>query len=541
MPPAPRTRATLRIAAALLGFGAFGWTLEQAAWFDPIRRAMRDPTAPSPSLDRGELGQLLRGQGLLLEERPPRHERWRGHERDSRYRANPAGIPVAPSEPLAADYLVPGWPLISLAVDEVHLHDPERGIVVNWKTDWERPAHVSYFEGEELRFSSKCGVRLHGGKSRDPKVQARRGVTWRSFRVYLREEFGATLFPDSLLPGPPSDRVIVRGNSALNCAFAFDISRSMGLQAPDMRPGVFVLNGKRQGMFSLAEHLTKRRWALRLGHDDFLFHRIRGGSDAEDQDAYGELRHWARRLDEGEATLAAVGARVDVDNLTRSIFVTAWTANDDWVQGAAVLERNVDEPRWRWIQWDMDRSFREGQGAPRDEEPWERESLGIIERRAGTAVRGMLFLGLLRDEPAYRESFLTLATELMNHVLVPDRLLPLLEAYRPYVHPLGIAEGAMRGRKEFVLRRNHVVRGQLAEAFELGEPLRCRVEAPASAELVIDGHPAGERYRGFYFAGQTLHARTADGAERTWRVNGDAVVAHELRLTVEEPLQIELL
>jgi hypothetical protein len=561
-------RAGLVNVAALASFGAAGWGLERAAWFEPLRRAMRDPTVPAHALDVGTLGKVLRHEDLVTTTRPRRDGRWRGTDSVrvyTPYRGGGGGAPSA-SDVLAAPHLVAGLPTLSLAVDEADLHDPVRGLFPNWRFGIERPAHVSYFEGLDLRFALGCGVRLHGHSTRRPDRRRRDGA---SFRVYLREEYGPEQFPEGVLferEHGPLDRLVVRGVASVASSIAFDVARRLGSTTPAMRPVNFVFNGEPQGVYVVAEHLTRRLWRRVLGHDDFAFFRARGDNSPSDAAAASELRRWIDSLGVGEVTAELVGTRVDVDRLSRHLFAIAWCGTDDWAQGAAVLDRVQAEPRWTWVHWDMDRSFHPSvllEGGP-----WTKPALDLllgevpldvpeghvllVEREFQTTTgRGALFRGLVRDDPTYRASFVALATHALNHELTAEFLEACLARYEPFVGPRNLSEQRFEQIGEFLRFRSAFVLLDLGRAFALGPPLRCVVEAPPGVRVAIDGVEATERYEGWYFAGQTLalggtgdaadpHDPSAEGPRlRGWLVDGRLVAEPELELAVERALHVE--
>lgn len=543
-------RAPLVLSLGLLGLGGLGALIEYSPWFAPHRRVMRDSTVPAHALDSGTYGDVLRELDLVTTIQPEVDWRWRGKPRGLAYTAYPGARSLPDSAALATDSLADGWTTISLALDEQDFDHPKYGLISNGKSGIERKGSLSYFEGHDRRFSGPCGVRLHGHPERDPRG-------WSSFRLYLRSRYGPRELPDALLPRAlirPLDRLIIRGESVTSTALSFDIARRVGSIAPDMRPARFVLNGEDQGVYSLTEHLTRRAWESRLGHGDFAFVRSRGTNSSGDQQAGDELSEWAHALGPEDARMDVVGRRVDLDNLSRHLFVIAWCGTNDWAQGAMVLDRTQQEPRWRWIHWDMDRGLRPTSHL--SEGPaWSKRALdlllgelplepGRLEHLArsgqNNSVRGVLFKKLLRNDPEYRKAFLRIASDAMNHRLTPEFFEERLRYYASYVDGRRLTVGILRRVQEFVLNRSPHVREDLQRVLDLDAALPCRVLGPEGSRVLIDGHERTLPYEGWYFPGQDISVDRDAPDGWAWRVGDGPASSAPCRLEVRAPLEVRI-
>ena len=555
-------RPPIVISVALALFITCGVVLDRITWFDPVREVMHTDSVSAGALKQGPLGEVLRGNGFVhpaFEDRDL-HPRWGKLKSREVYRLSDEVWPVPDSAPLATEFLHDEWPLISIAVDERDLKDPKRGIFSNWQQAWERPAHASYFEGRELLGTTRCGIRLHGHSTRMPRMRDEHGA---SLRLYFRDTYGAESFPQGLIfegESNPKAHLIVRGESAVSSALSFDIVRRIGGHAPEMRPALFVLNGELQGLYSLSEHLTKRMWSRRLGHNSFAFHRSRSPATPFDINAYEDFREWVQSLQPGEFTWERVSERVDIDALVRHLFPILWCGTDDWAQGAAILDRSEDDPVWRWVNWDMDRSFRpstaEGQGGV-----WRKDCFDLIlgenlpdpllypdlnnERQIQRSeVRGRLFGGLLRDDEEFRRFLVDATTGYMNHELNSAFLRERLSFYRGFEGTPGIGRRSLETLEKFLRHRSRFFRQEFERVLGLEPSVEIEVTAPEGVDLLIDGRFEPGTYRGHYFPGQVVHIEVAtddESATHRWRIDAQELVAPSLQHEVSGAASISLL
>ena len=547
------------------------WMEKSEAWAS-MRRALRSRTVPSSLLRYGVLGELLRRNGLVAAEdndgtvypraegpgdtdlvNPFQKKRQAG---DSLFRANPGGVAAMPGSGLLdRDEMAPGWDRVVLAASDEALLDPETGLMVHWKEkgrEWERVAHVSYYRGRELLFASGCGLRMHGGKYRKLK---------RNFRLYFRAAYGSDALRGGILwhegAGPVKTLVLKRDRHygmLFPNSIAFDIVRRLGALTPAYHPIGLYLNDQFRGVYCLTEHLSRRQWRAHLGHDDFFFVRSKGDSDAASADAYKELLRWVRDTP-APMSLEEAGRHVDLNNLSRHLLSVMFLANGDWLQGAAVLDKRDAQSRWRWVSWDMDQCFVTVGSEVDPDRKWEQEAFTLMldrgrTKKTGTLcprgdgdVRAALFLRLWMECPEFRDRFLRLVSDELNHRLDEEFL---LSRWSLYMHLGELAGADEQGMKrvaqigKFVRFRPAFVREQVGEYAGAGRPVTCEVTGPPGIEYEIDGYPEGPDYRGAYFAGQTITVSVAASASPAgWKVNGVPVGGDVLSMGLHADTVIE--
>lgn len=543
-------RGPLAIGLALAGavlVGVLGYWVENQPGLRRLRRRLQPLVVPRPLLDTGQLGSLLQ-RGDLVQTVPNDGRLYRSgrrldddepllFRRKSRvgpllYRANPARRPTFPDSTLPPEAEIPrDWMVVSLAVDEEDLHG-EAGIVTNWVERYERRSHVSvYVEGERV-FASRAGIRLHGGASRRPGQD-------KSFRILLRDRYGALEFPSDLLFEGRMDPVrtlILRRPEGFDSSFSYDLGRALGNPVPETQPALLYLNGILRGPYDLTEHLGRRQMRSRFGHEDFLVYRIRGITGDAGFQAMQRLNSWALDL-AGPDMAQEVAHYVDLARFSRYLLTVAFCGTNDWEQGAAVLDLTDPESRWTWIHWDMDRGFKDRHVANN----WEKPAISLLldeSLQSQKSLLSLLFVTLIEGDPDYRESFVRLTTDVLNHVWTPEFLEAANARYAVTLEYSGEKEALrLEDRERFLRYRPAILRMELRERFGLGPLVSCRVRAADGRRLAIevDGYERETPYEGTYFAGQTVRVRLSDsetGGARHWRVDG--------RSHPRGPLEVEL-
>ncbi|HDP95495.1 MAG TPA: hypothetical protein ENN40_09075 [Candidatus Aminicenantes bacterium] len=541
-----------------------GYFVEKSGWFAPAKQALQSQSVPTAILDYGTFGKIVKQMGVVkavaAENRRAEHKSHRENPKDAilfskkrqvgdyAFQVNPGGFADLPSSRVVdkTDFK-PGWPLISIVIDEKELNDPETGLLKFPRyrgREWERLAYVSYYEDGKLLFASAAGLRLHGGSSRTIKNRT-------SYRLYFRKEYGANRFAPGIfsLETDPLKRLVVHldwpREKPFTTCLAFDIARRMGCKTPDIKPALLLFNGELEGIHFLSEHLGRRQWQSHFKHNDFLFFSYRGSSNPESIKHYAELKRWVENPDV-RMTREAAAQRVDLDNLSRNKFSFVFCGTDDNIQGVAALDLKDPDGRWFWINWDMDRSFwfhYDFRTKTIPEHIWEKHPFESAVNPRATDVRSVLLRRLIHESPPFRNEFVRLTTDLMNHRITRDFLLSRVAYYRSLLQALdrkNLESIDEMGR--FCRYRPDFIRKQIMEYFNLEAILSCRIAGDRKIKLKVDGYPERGDYEGWYFKGQTITVGLADSADigiAYWLVNGKKVAQPQLRFAVESETVIE--
>ncbi|MFQ5503143.1 MAG: CotH kinase family protein, partial [Phycisphaerae bacterium] len=324
-------------------------------------------------------------------------------------------------------------------------------------------------------------------------------------------------------------------------AFTLDIARRLGCFAPEVKHAVFFLNGESQGVYSLMEHVSKRQWKGHIGHAHFLYYRYKSHNKKKTIRKYEALNDWAknRRI---KMTRAEADRHINLDNYTRHMLSFIFCGDSDWRQGVAVLDETDPHPKWYWINWDMDHSFKDFKKTSKSGKRWEQQAIDLILKKRGD-VRATIFRRLRNESPDYCAYFARITTDLLNHRIDPEYLNTRLDHYRQLGETFGRDnKKSIDKLREYVNNRPDFIRRQMKALFKAGDYFHCSVRGPHGLKFNIDGYPEDYDYRGWYFQDQTIEVRIVGprASELShWRVNRQRIDMHPLIHTITSNTTIE--
>lgn len=564
MEGAPQRRSLGVVAAALTGIFAVGWTMEHSERFSGASATLQEQTVPSYLLRYGATGEILRGEGFVEPEwNDGRYSRTRGagapdtasvftkkrQVGETLLRTSKPWPVVAPIEIGPSD-VIPSWPTLAIRVDPKGLHDDEVGIIPNWDEKWEKPATCALFVEGVRVFEADCGIRLHGNTTRDGNIMRDRGLTWRSYRLYFRSDYGPEQMPAGTLldtAAGPLRSLVVRGNSFLCSTMAYSIAHKLGTAAPAVRLINLVLNGERVKEYVAAEHISKRQAGSRLGHEDFIFYKLKSpGNDKKDRERFAELRHWVRNRD-ASSTARQINRNIDLNDYMRHMFVILHAGASDWGEGAVIMDLTEDVPRWRWTHWDMDNAYREPHGKMLlglSAEEWAERFLDhalVPPEKAALYPRAALFQVLMKTK-WFPMQFGKLTQDILNHEIPPEYLVSLQDRFARMREVNGVNDGPARMLRRRLKERPAIIRADLAEQLGLGKPRRLSITAPTGERLRIDSYAYASGYTGWHFPEWpvTVEVPAKEAAQFShWLVDGQRREGRLLQLHLKHATEVE--
>jgi len=531
-----------------------------------LKNALQVRSVPTSLLNYGPMGKIFKKLNLVkLEENDYQRFKASGNADndieaitfqkkrqvdDNIYLANPSGKLEYKSTAIAQSlHQKPGWPILSIVINERSLHDPDTGILTNRVQSgrkWERLAEVSYVEDGEVLFETYVGLRVHGGLRLITEKFAH------GYKLYFRNKYGLPAVPDGVIfpeHEVPLRTLVVQTTSwppqyPFNNPLSYDIAKQIDCKVPATRLVEIYLNGRSHGMGFVVEHLSRRQWGQRYDHNDYNFYKFRGDIALEDNKMYTK-NFWRIVTEKEDLTLDNVSGKIDLDNFSRHVFSWVFCGTTDYCQGVAVYDKTDPNARISWINWDMDHSFFDDQAKKHKikREHWQQEAFKLIyKERNHYCGRTTLFSRLMNESEEYKKYFIELVAELMNHRLTAGFLSSRVKYYKKMLAEYGQPHVPyVTMLEKFIANRSNFIFDDMANYFELTGPFHCRVNVQMGQTVLVDGYPYTKEYTGQYFKSTAVHMELPTGSKKQilyWEVNGKKVFDKSLNLELNENTSI---
>ncbi|MGB4270183.1 MAG: CotH kinase family protein [Spirochaetota bacterium] len=530
-----------------------GVFLENSKFFETTVRTLKNRQLPSSLLNYGKTGQLFKRMGLPYI--APKEE-------DTDYpipkqtilnltkldiRKEWIGAENLPPEKIISTTIMDqsiiktGMPIISLYMDYYDLYDKFNGIYTNpleRGRNWERPCFISYFKNGKLIFGTHAGARIHGGTSRLHDLK--------SFRLYFRPTYGKEEFLKGVLfngSGDPLKTIIVRKADEIYGfvnSMAYEIARKAGCYAPFTEPAKLYLNGKPHGHgnFEIIEHITKQYCINHFGHDNFVFYKVKGGEKIPPE--YKVLSDWAR-FSKDQITFESVSQLIDMENFIKTWIVNIICGNSDPYQGVALLDKTQSNPKWFWIMWDMDHSFKNIYEHDK-KNIWEKErpiNLVYSDKKKETDPRYFIFRKLILHDDHFRKLFKKQMEDKYNYVLTTDYLLSVVDKYIAMAKKFGMdVTKAEKELHEYMIHRPEFSMNMMNRYFNLGDVKKVRFTIPSGVTVTVNGYPIKKSFTGLYFQGSEIILSVSKGTTKGWMINGTIFNNSNIKIKIQDNINL---
>ncbi|TVQ21211.1 MAG: hypothetical protein EA383_17375 [Spirochaetaceae bacterium] len=346
-------------------------------------------------------------------------------------------------------------PVFSIATDRGNFFDPETGIYVpgvdagddfwqsnflNRGTDWEREAHLEFFDGGVRVLRQDLGLRIHGNFSR--------ALPQKTLRLYSRSDYGSSRLNHQFFDEQDLDdfnRLLLRngGNDWYRTMLTDPIQQSLvahlDFETQAYRPTILFLNGEYWGIHNIRERYDQHYLETHYGlpRDQIIILEDDGFLDVGDEAYVDTFTRFRGRLADGEfSSWMEVDRYLDLGAYLDYLVAKIYAGNYDWPQNNIRLWRYVGEDvaaapsprdgRWRVMMYDLDVSLGHGESATynmvawtfgdKDEHPFLPE--GEREFRADSFVLNQA----LMEIPEIRTEFLRRFDEHLDTTFHPDRV-----------------------------------------------------------------------------------------------------------------------
>ena len=262
-------------------------------------------------------------------------------------------------------------PTLAIIANPADLFSPDSGLYTHpleRGKAWERPASLEMFNSSgHLAFQVNCGLRIHGGTSRQPEESPKH-----SFRLDFKPRYGAALLHHPLFGsgGAQSFNTLIlragnndswlssQGVERHRADYIRDewMRRSLGDMGHPSARGCFVhlyLNGLYWGVYNLCEQPDA---ALLTGQPTATgFDVIKAGKlEAGDLLAWEHVLGLANSDVRDERTFQAIGQLVDLPELADYLILNYYAGNTDWDRSAnwVAIRPRTSGGRFQFLVWD---------------------------------------------------------------------------------------------------------------------------------------------------------------------------------------------
>ena len=255
-------------------------------------------------------------------------------------------------------------PVISIAIDNQYLWDPEIGIFSNWFKNWERPVNIELFEQNgKPGFNIKTGIKIYGNKAS--------GLPQKALSIHARNKYDNDMVNYKIFDEKSINKFksfILRNSSQdwSNTFFRDAMMQTLLIGQMDIdyqayKPFNLFLNGRYWGIYNarekINEHYINSNYGIDPENIDFL--------ERENDVIVGDTIHYNALLNfikNNDITLSEnydyVKTQLDIEEYINYQIAQIYFANTDWPHNNIKFWRSkINNGKWRWIIFDTDFGF----------------------------------------------------------------------------------------------------------------------------------------------------------------------------------------
>ena len=414
-------------------------------------------------------------------------------------------------------------PVISLSADPYDLFDANFGIYTNYTMDWERPAHVEFFEDDNSPgFSENCGIEIFGSysasqaqKSFTVKFKDQYGVSKIEYPLF--SDFSITTFKSFVLRNSGNDFPYTHIRDAVMEALVKDLD----IDYLEYRPATTFINGEYWGIYNIREKINEHYIASRhpevdLDNIDLLENNI----DVIQGDAlsYQQLIDYISTNDmTTDVAYAYLDSVIDLDECILYFAAQAYYDNMDWPGTNIKFWRERSETgKWRWILFGLDFGF--GLYAHGEWEDHIAFMFSPVETRYSNPPWATLLQRKLIENPTIRNRFINQIADLLNTNFTSTRVVTIIDSLANNIageiprHRMrwGLSGENLNKMKAFAQNRPAFLRDHVRSYFDCGNDGRITVNVTEGGAVQLNTltlQSADSPSRGMYFIGNPVQLK----------------------------------
>lgn len=412
-------------------------------------------------------------------------------------------------------------PVISLSSDPYNLFDKSYGIYTNYKMDWERPAHVEFYDdSKKLGFSKDCVINIHGTQSAE----------WaqKSFAVKFKDGIDALEYP--LFPGfdVTTFKSFVLRNSGndfqythIRDAMMQTLVKDLEIDYQEYRPATSFVNGEYWGIYNIREKVSEHYIAKRHGVNPDSIDLLEDNMNV----LYGDSLHYLQLMNyistadmTTKEAYDSVDKMIDMDECILYFAAQAYYDNMDWPANNIKFWRERGaKGKWRWILFDLDFGFGLYAHGPSEDHVYYIFS-GIETRKGSNPPWSTLLPRKLVQNPRIKNQFINRVADLLNTNFKSERVVNTINSIASH-----IASEIIKHRKRwnltgegltklisFANERPAYLRTHMRNFFSCGSDGLITVNSTAGGKVKLNSlylEKVNLPWTGMYFQNNAVHLK----------------------------------
>jgi hypothetical protein len=337
-------------------------------------------------------------------------------------------------------------PVISLISDPYNLFDYNYGIYAdgpgwtpgpphrgaNYWMDWERPAHLQFFDdNKNLGFSENCGIEIYGAYTRS--------FPQKSFTVKFKNDYGLSELEYPLFPGfdVTTFKSFILRNSGndfeythIRDAMMQTLIKDLDIDYLEYCPAAAYINGEYWGIYNIREKISEHYIANRHGIDPDSIDLLEENMEVIHGDSlhYSELVDYITNADmTTEEAYNYVNSMIDLDNCLLYFAAHAYYNSQDWPgNNLKYWRERSPNGKWRWILFDLDFGFNLYETTGQAEDHVFYIFSGIETRPGSNPAWSTLLPRKLVENTDIKTKFINLVADLLNTNFKSERVVSVI-------------------------------------------------------------------------------------------------------------------
>lgn len=411
-------------------------------------------------------------------------------------------------------------PVVSLTSDPYNLFDPDSGIYTNYTMNWERPAHIEFFEDDKSQgFSENCGIEISGGQSSqwDQKsitIKFKNDYGISELEYLLFPDFDVTTFKGFVLRNAGNDWQFTHMRDALMQTLVKDLD----IDYLEYRPATSFINGEYWGIYNIREKINEYYLANRHGVDpdnvDLLENNMKVLQG--DSQAYQQLIDYISTNDmTTAAAYAYIDSAIDLNECILYFAAQAYYDNLDW-PGTNIKfwrERSASG-QWHWILCGLEFGF-----GLYEHGAWEDHlsfMFSPVETRYSNPPWATLLQRKLIENPTFKNRFINQIADLLNTNFKSERVVQIINTLADHIsgeitrhrNRWGLNGESIDSLTTFAQDRPAYLRDHVRNFFDCGNNASLTIDASAGGSVQLNTlklESSDLPFSGTYFEGNEIH------------------------------------